>query len=103
MYAIVKIAGEQFKVAMSDKLFVPYFQSEVGEIVTFNDILFFANETVVKVGNPVLSNAAVVAKVLSHVKDDKVVVFKKKRRKGYRVKRGHRQNYTQIEITGVNG
>lgn len=103
MYAIVKISGEQFNVNPSEKLYVPHIQSEVGDILTFNDVLLYANETAVKVGNPFLSNSSVVVKVLGHVKDDKVIVFKKKRRKGYRVKRGHRQLYTQIEISSING
>ncbi|MDA0986612.1 MAG: 50S ribosomal protein L21 [Bacteroidetes bacterium] len=103
MYAIVKISGEQFDVTPSQKLYVPHIQSEEGDILTFSDLLLFANESSVKVGNPFLSNASVQARVIGHFKDDKVIVFKKKRRKGYRVKRGHRQIYTQLQITSIVG
>ncbi len=101
MYAVVEIAGQQFKVNKSDKLFVPKLEANVGETVKFDKVLLVDDEKKTTVGNPVIKGSSVEAKVLQHVKDDKVVVFKKKKRKGYKVRRGHRQHYTQLEITKV--
>ena len=101
MYAVVEIAGAQYKVSPSEKLYVPRLTNEVGTDLTFEKVLLLADDTSVKVGAPVVAGAAVVAKVIAHVKDEKLIVFKKKRRKGYRVKNGHRQQYTQIEITSI--
>ncbi|MBM4167619.1 MAG: 50S ribosomal protein L21 [Ignavibacteria bacterium] len=101
MYAVVDIAGEQFKVSKSDKIFVPKLETEVGSKLTFDKVLLLSDDKQTKIGTPHLDGASVHAKVLSHTKDDKVVVFKKKKRKGYRVKRGHRQQYTEIEITKI--
>lgn len=98
MYAIVDIAGKQFKVQENDRLFVPRLKADVGESVTFDRVLLVSDGDEVTVGTPAVEGASVTATVLDHVKGDKVVVFKKKRRKGYRVKRGHRQPYTQISI-----
>lgn len=102
MYAVVEIAGQQYRVNPSEKLYVPKLESAVDSIVTFDTVLLRADDTKVTVGNPTVKGAKVEAKVLAHSKDDKVIVFKKKKRKGYRVKRGHRQQYTQIEITSIN-
>jgi large subunit ribosomal protein L21 len=102
MYAVVEIAGQQFRVNPSEKLYVPKLEGDVDSVVKFDKVLLLSNDKEIKVGNPVIKGSTVVAKVLGHVKDDKVIVFKKKRRKGYRVKRGHRQQYTQIEITSIN-
>ena len=102
MYAVVEIAGQQFRVNPSEKLYVPKLEGDVDSVVKFDKVLLLSNAKEIKVGNPVIKGSTVVAKVLGHVKDDKVIVFKKKRRKGYRVKRGHRQQYTQIEITSIN-
>lgn len=102
MYAVVEISGQQYKVNPSEKLYVPKLEGDIDSVVTFDKVLLLADEKSVKIGNPVVSGASVAAKVLAHVKDDKVIVFKKKRRKGYRVKRGHRQQYTHIEITSIN-
>jgi large subunit ribosomal protein L21 len=102
MYAVVEIAGQQYKVNPSEKLYVPKLEQAIDGVVTFDKVLLLANDGGVKVGNPTVKGASVEAKVLAHVKDDKVVVFKKKKRKGYRVRRGHRQQYTQIEITAIN-
>ena len=102
MYAVVEIAGQQFKVNPSERLYVPKLEQPVDGVVKFDKVLLFADDKAVKVGNPVVKGASVEAKVLAHVKDDKVTVFKKKRRKGYRVKKGHRQQYTHIEITAIN-
>ena len=95
MYVVVEIAGQQFKVTGNQKIFVHRLTGEVGDAVTFDRVLLVNNG-----GNvtPCGAGAKVSAKILDHVKGDKVVVFKKKRRKGYRVKRGHRQQFTQIEI-----
>ena len=95
MYAVVEIAGQQYKVNPEEKLYVPRLENEVGSSVKFEKVLLLSNDKEVKVGAPVVSGASVNAKVLAHVKDEKVVVFKKKKRKGYRVKRGHRQQYTR--------
>lgn len=102
MYAIVDIRSKQFKVSEGDELFVPY-QKELspGDEVTYEDVMLLADDDTVDVGQPVLTGASVKATVLDHVKGDKVTVFKMKRRKRYRVKRGHRQPYTQIQIDQV--
>ena len=102
MYAVVEIAGQQFKVNPSERLYVPKLEQDVDAVVKFEKVLLRADDAGVKVGNPTLKGSSVEAKVLAHVKDDKVVVFKKKKRKGYRVRRGHRQQYTHIEITAIN-
>ena len=101
MFVVVDIAGQQHKVAPSERVFVPKLSSDVGSTVKFEHVLLIADDAGVRIGNPFVSNFAVEAKVLSHVKDDTVIVFKKKRRKGYRVRRGHRQQYTEIEITNI--
>jgi large subunit ribosomal protein L21 len=101
MFAVVEIGGMQYKVSNAEKLYVPKLENEVGSSVTFNKVLLLSDEKAVRVGAPTVSGASVEAKVLGHVKDEKVIVFKKKRRKGYRVRRGHRQQYTQIEITSI--
>jgi len=103
MYAIVDIAGQQFKVAKDQKLFVHRLENAVGSKVELNKVLLVENEGDVKVGSPVIDGVSVSATVLEHVKGDKVVVFKKKRRKGYRVKNGHRQAFTQIQIDAIGG
>ena len=101
MNAIVKISGKQFKVAKDTKLFVNRIDAKEGSKVSFDDVLLIDNGSKVIVGNPVVKDATVEAKVLKHLKDDKVIVFKKKRRKGYRVKNGHRQSLTEIIIEKV--
>ena len=102
MYAVVEIAGQQYKVNPAEKLYVPRLEDEIGSSVKFDKVLLLADEKAIKVGSPLVAGASVSAKVLAHVKDEKVIVFKKKRRKGYRVKRGHRQQYTHIEITSIS-
>ena len=101
MYAVVEIAGQQYKVNPEEKLYVPRLENEVGSSVKFDKVLLLSDDKAIKVGSPLVSGASVNAKVLAHVKDEKVIVFKKKKRKGYRVKRGHRQQYTHIEITSI--
>ena len=101
MYAIVEIAGQQFKVEKDQQIFVHRLEEKEGTKVEFDNVLLIENNGKVNVGAPAISGAKVTAKVLDHVKGDKVVVFKKKRRKGYRVKNGHRQAFTQIEIQSI--
>ena len=101
MFAVIDISGQQLKVSPLDKLYVPKLAEEIGTTVSFDRVLLVADEKNVKVGNPILKGMAVQAKVLDHVKDETVIVFKKKKRKGYRLRRGHRQQYTQIEITKI--
>lgn len=98
MYAVVKIAGQQFTVSPSEKLYVPRLKSEVGSKLTFEKVLVLGDEKKTTLGTPYVSGAKVEATVLQHVKDDTVIVLKKKKRKGYRVRNGHRQQFTQIEI-----
>jgi large subunit ribosomal protein L21 len=100
MYAIVEIAGQQFKVAKDQKVFVHRLQGEEGSNVTFDNVLLVDNGSIT-IGAPAIEGAKVNAKVLGHLKADKVIVFKKKRRKGYRVKNGHRQSLTQIQIESI--
>ena len=100
MYAIVEIAGQQFKVAKDQKVFVHRLQGEEGSNVTFDNVLLVDNGSVT-IGAPAIEGAAVTAKILNHLKGDKVIVFKKKRRKGYRVKNGHRQSFTEIQIESI--
>jgi large subunit ribosomal protein L21 len=101
MYAVVEIAGKQYTVVPNDKIQVPTLKEEAGAKVTFNKVLLLGGETEITVGNPLVAGANVEATVLLHAKDDKVIVFKKKKRKGYRVKKGHRQGYTQVQITSI--
>ena len=102
MYAIVDIAGQQFKVEKEKKIYVHRLPANEGDAVEFEKVLLIDNgEKKIKVGAPVIKGAKVTAKVLSHVKGDKVIVFKKKRRKGYKVKNGHRQQFTQIQIESI--
>ena len=101
MYAIVEIAGHQFKVEKDQKVFVNRLQTEEGNKVSFDNVLLLADGTKVTIGAPAIDGAQVGAKVLKHLKGDKVIVFKKKRRKGYRVKNGHRQSLTEIQIESI--
>ena len=102
MFAIVEIAGLQYKVEQNQKLFVNRLKGEKGDKVSFDKVLLTVNGTTT-VGAPAVSGIAVEAEILDHVKADKVIVFKKKRRKGYAKKNGHRQSLTQIVITGITG
>ena len=101
MFAIVDIAGQQHKVSPAQKLYVPRLTGKVGDSVKFDRVLLLSDDAKVTIGHPVIAGSAVEAKVLAHVKDETVIVFKKKRRKGYRLRKGHRQQFTQIEITGI--
>jgi large subunit ribosomal protein L21 len=101
MYAIVEIAGQQFKVEAGKKIFVHRIDAEEGENVAFEKVLLVDNEGVITIGEPVIENTVVECKILAHVRGDKVIVFKKKRRKGYQKRNGHRQNFTQVEILSI--
>ncbi|HNS29804.1 MAG: 50S ribosomal protein L21 [Tenuifilaceae bacterium] len=101
MYVIVDIAGQQFKVQKDQKIFVQRQEGEAGTELSFDKVLLVDNEGKVTIGTPTVENAKVTAKILDQVKGDKVIVFKKKRRKGYKVKRGHRQMFTQIQIEEI--
>ncbi len=103
MYAIVEIAGQQFKVEKDKKLFVHHLDAKEGDAVDFEKVLLVDNDGKVAVGTPTVKGAKVTAKVLEHVKGDKVMVFKKKRRKGYKKMNGHRQQFTQIQVETIVG
>ena len=102
MYAIVNIAGQQFKVAKDQQIFVHRLQGDEGASIEFDNVLLAENDGKFSIGAPTVKGAKVSAKILSHLKGDKVIVFKKKRRKGYKKKTGHRQQFTKIEITGIS-
>ena len=102
MYAIVEIAGQQFKVEEGKKIFVHRLDVEEGQKVDFDQVLLIDDEGKITIGEPVIKNAVVEGKVVENVRGDKVIVFKKKRKKGYRTRNGHRQNFTQVEIVSIN-
>lgn len=101
MYAIVDIQGQQFKVQQDQKLFVHRINAEQGSDVEFEKVMLIDNEGTITVGAPVIDGAKVVVEVLSHVKGDKVLVFKKKRRKGYRKLNGHRQQFSEVRVKEI--
>ena len=103
MYAIVEIAGQQFKVEQGKKIFVHRLEVEEGKKIDFDKVLLIEDEGNITIGEPIIKDALVEGKVIDHVRGDKVIVFKKKRKKGYRVKNGHRQNFTGVEIVSING
>jgi large subunit ribosomal protein L21 len=103
MYAIVEIQGKQFKVEKDQQIFVHKLNADAGSTVDFDNVMLVDNDGKVKVGSPKVKGASVSAKVLDHVQGDKVIVFKKKRRKGYAVKNGHRQQFTKIQIDSIKG
>lgn len=102
MFAIVTIAGQQFKVEEGQELFVHQLEASEGDKVSFAEVLLTENNGQVTVGKPFVSGAKVTASVIGQQKGDKVIVFKKKRRKGYRVKNGHRQSFTKIKVESIN-
>ncbi len=101
MYAVVDILGQQFKVSPNDKIYIQKLNHKKGEKVKFENVLLVEDSGQIKIGTPTLKKSFVEATVLDHLKDEKLIVFKKKRRKGYRVKKGHRQELTQIEINSI--
>ena len=102
MYAIIRTGGKQYQVAAGDTLRVEKLQGEVGDTVELSDILLVADGDDVKIGQPVVDGAKVVAKIAEQGKAKKIMVFKKKKRKGYKVKRGHRQQYTALKIEEIS-
>ena len=102
MYAIVEIAGQQFKVEKDQQIFVHRLETKEGSKIDFDKVLLMDDAGKINVGAPVIKGAKVTAKVLEHLKGDKVIVFKKKRRKGYKVKNGHRQYLTKLEILKID-
>ena len=103
MYAIVDIAGKQFKVAKDQYIYAPKMDGEAGAAVSFDKVLLVDNEGKVEVGAPTVKGVKVSGKILEHVKGNKVIVFKKKRRKGYAKKNGHRQQFTKVQIESISG
>lgn len=101
MFAVVEIAGQQHKVSPAERVFVPKLKAEAGSKIKFDSVLLFSDDKNVKIGNPYLKGISVEAKVLGIQKDEKIIIFKKKKRKGYRVRRGHRQQLTEIEIVNI--
>ena len=103
MYAIVEIAGQQFKVEAGKKIFVHRLEVEEGKEIEFDQVLLIEDEGKITIGEPTIKDAVVEGLILDHMRGDKVIVFKKKRKKGYRIKNGHRQNFTEVEIISING
>ena len=101
MYAIVNIAGKQFKVAKDQFIYAPKLDGEAGSSVSFDNVLLIDNEGKIDIGAPAVNGIKVSGKILEHVKGNKVIVFKKKRRKGYQVKNGHRQQFTKVQIESI--
>ena len=101
MYAIVNIQGQQVKVEKDQEIFVNRMSGDEGSEVVFDEVLLLDDDGKVKVGQPTVKGVSVSAKIISHLKGDKVIVFKKKRRKGYRKKNGHRQELSKIKIEGI--
>ena len=102
MYAIIDVAGQQFKVEKGQKIFVHLLDEKEGDTVDFEDVLLIDNDGKISIGEPLIKSAFVEGQILEHQKGDKVIVFKKKRRKGYKVRNGHRQQFSHIEILSIN-
>jgi len=102
MFAIVNIAGQQFKVTEGQEIFVHRLDSKEGDSISFDEVLLVSTDSTTSIGTPSISSASVKATVIGDQKGDKVIVFKKKRRKGYKVKNGHRQSFTKIKIDSIN-
>lgn len=101
MIAVVNIAGQQFKVIKGQKLYVHRQEAETGSQINFDQVLMLINGEQTTIGMPTVAGASISAKVLDHMKGDKVIVYKKKRRKGYEKKNGHRQSFTQIQVESI--
>ncbi len=102
MYAIVRTGGKQYQVANGDQVRVEKLEGNVGDSIDLNDVLMVVDGEEVKIGQPVLDNAKVTATIAEQGKEKKVIVFKKKRRKGYRLKKGHRQSFTALKIEQIS-
>lgn len=101
MHAVVDIAGKQFRLSKGDVIYVPKLLGKVGNFITFKNILLLSENRDLNIGFPFLKNIKVFGKILMHVKSDKVIIFKKKRRKGYKKTQGYRQDYTKILINNI--
>jgi len=101
MYAIVEVAGKQMKVVKDQYIYAPKMEGDAGTAVTFDKVLLVDNGGDINIGTPAISGLKVSGKILEHVKGNKVIIFKKKRRKGYAVKNGHRQQFTKIQIESI--
>lgn len=101
MYAVVEIAGKQYKVTNNDEILVPTRKEKAGDKVKFDRVLLLGTDKEITVGHPLVAGASVEATVLDGVRGEKVIVFKKKKRKGYRLKKGHRQDYSRVQITNI--
>ena len=101
MYAIVEIAGQQFKVKEKQQICVHRLEANEGDSITFDKVLLVDNEGSIQIGTPVVDGMLIKATVVDHVRGDKVIVFKKKRRKGYTVKNGHKQSFTRVKIESI--
>lgn len=101
MYAIIEVGGQQFKVAKDDLVLVPKLAGEAGSKIEFDKVLLTSEEKKLKVGNPTIKGAKVTATIVQAERGKKVIVFKKKRRKGYQVQKGHKQDYTRIKIDDI--
>ncbi|MEW5693143.1 MAG: 50S ribosomal protein L21 [Candidatus Hydrogenedentota bacterium] len=102
MYAVIKTGGKQYKVSPGDNIFVERIDGKEGDVVEINEVLLIKDDKGVKVGNPFIQNTKVLAKIVEQKKDDKIIIFKYKRRTKYRRKRGHRQNYTKLVIDKIS-
>ncbi|MBC8112583.1 MAG: 50S ribosomal protein L21 [Verrucomicrobia bacterium] len=102
MYAIVEIAGQQFKVENDRFVYVHKLSKEAGSEITFDKVLLVENNGAISVGSPTVSGASISAKVLEHIKGERIVVFKKKRRKGYKKRNGHRQEFSKVLINSIS-
>ena len=101
MYAVVDIAGQQIKVKKDEQLLTPKLSGEPGDVMEFDQVLLVADDENVKIGAPTVDGVIVKATIIEHTRGKKVIVFKKKRRKGYKKKNGHRQDYTKIKINEI--
>ncbi|MCG2586030.1 50S ribosomal protein L21 [Massilia sp. TS11] len=103
MYAVIKTGGKQYKVAAGEKLKVEQIPADIGSEITIDQVLAVGAGDSIKFGAPLVAGASVVAKVVAHGRHDKVRIFKMRRRKHYQKRQGHRQNFTELEITAING
>jgi len=101
MYAVVEIAGKQYKVAPNDTITVPTLTQKAGSKIKFDRVLLIGGDKEIRVGNPLVPGAKVEGTIVQQGREEKIMVFKKKKRKGYRVTRGHRQGFTQVQITSI--
>jgi len=103
MYAVIKTGGKQYRVSAGEKLKVEQIPADIGSEIVLDQVLLVSSGEDITMGTPLVSGAAVTAKVVSHGRGDKVHIYKMRRRKHYRKSQGHRQNYTEIEIVGITG